>query len=63
MTSNCVRKCVEICELSSAVKGLSVEQLLLMAVEGSSVDEVRVVLDATNWPAFLSEMKMIKSEV
>lgn len=64
MTSSCIRQCVEINELSSAVRGLSIEQLLLMALHGAcgSLDEVMSVLNATNWEGYLEEMKMIESE-
>lgn len=57
MTPKCIKRVERLEAESTAFAELSVEQLLYAAIKGSGLDDVRHVLDTTDWDKWAKEEK------
>ena len=49
MTDNCIKVVDKLEEENEIFEGLSVEQLLYSAIKGSDIEDVKYVLENTDW--------------
>jgi hypothetical protein len=59
MTDNCIKKVHKMEEENEEFGDLSVEQLLYSAIKGSDFDDVKYVLEHTDWELMISKGKAI----
>lgn len=62
MTKDCIKEVQKLAIESDIFSDLTVEQLLYAAIAGSDFDEVKSVLELTNWSKFFPHLEgnMIK---
>lgn len=58
MTDNCIKEVDELQQSSEEFNDLSVEQLLYSAICGTDLEDVRYVLDNTDWFKYCPNVKL-----
>ena len=59
MTDNCIKQIEELEKNDETFERLSVEQLLYSAIKGSGIEDVKYVLDNTNWDEMILKGKQL----
>ncbi len=59
MTDNCIKKVEELEKSSNAFDDLTVEQLLYSAIKGTSIEDVKYVIDNTDWAEMILKGKKL----
>lgn len=55
MTKNCIKIVNELDKTNEVFNSLSAEQLLYAAIKGTSLEDVRYVLEDTNWKDLIED--------